>query len=342
MDRVITRRLREDQRSLKQEIKLLLLGTDESAKSIFTKQMRIIYGQGYSEEDRKAYIGQVHSNVFMAMKALVIAMNHLSIKYENPANQEAWKKFADIDPNKMMEISRSDHTLIEQLWRDPGVSKECYSRRKEFQLSDSAKYYLDDLDRICGKDYVPTVQDVLRVHVPITGIVEYVFPIQQMTLKMINVGGQRSEMRKWIHCFEGVTSVLFLISVSEYDKVLSSSEAEKEEVNCMEKSKALFETITTYPWFQRSLFILLFNETDILEEKIMYSHLADYFPGYTGPKQDYKEALTFICDMFVQAAPSQKSLQVYSGAFTDANKMKQIFDNLRNNLLQKHFENIIL
>ena len=49
--------------------------------------MRIIHGQGYSEEDRKAYIGQVHSNVFMAIKALVLAMNQLSIKYENPANQ---------------------------------------------------------------------------------------------------------------------------------------------------------------------------------------------------------------------------------------------------------------
>jgi len=63
------------------------IGTGESGKSTFIKQMRIIHGQGYSEEDRKAYIGQVHSNVFMAIKALVIAMNQLSIKYENPANQ---------------------------------------------------------------------------------------------------------------------------------------------------------------------------------------------------------------------------------------------------------------
>jgi len=63
------------------------IGTGESGKSTFIKQMRIIHGQGYSEEDRKAYIGQVHSNVFMAIKALVVAMNQLSIKFENPANQ---------------------------------------------------------------------------------------------------------------------------------------------------------------------------------------------------------------------------------------------------------------
>lgn len=46
--------------------------------------------------------------------------------------------------------------------------------------------------------------------------------------RMVDVGGQRSERRKWIHCFEGVTSVLFLVAISEYDQVLSSQETEGE------------------------------------------------------------------------------------------------------------------
>ena len=37
---------------------------------------------------------------------------------------------------------------------------------------------------------------------------------------MVDVGGQRSERRKWIHCFENVTSVMFLAAVSEYDQTL--------------------------------------------------------------------------------------------------------------------------
>lgn len=50
----------------------------------------------------------------------------------------------------------------------------------------------------------------------------------------------------------------------------------------MEESKALFRTIITYPWFQNSSVILFLNKKDLLEEKIMYSHLVDYFPEYDG------------------------------------------------------------
>ena len=50
----------------------------------------------------------------------------------------------------------------------------------------------------------------------------------------------------------------------------------------MEESKALFRTIITYPWFQHSSVILFLNKKDLLEEKIMNSHLVDYFPEYDG------------------------------------------------------------
>lgn len=43
---------------------------------------------------------------------------------------------------------------------------------------------------------------------------------------MVDVGGQRSERRKWIHCFESVTSIIFLVALSEYDQVLAECDNE--------------------------------------------------------------------------------------------------------------------
>lgn len=40
------------------------------------------------------------------------------------------------------------------------------------------------------------------------------------TYSMFDVGGQRSERKKWIHCFENVTSIIFCVALSEYDQVL--------------------------------------------------------------------------------------------------------------------------
>ena len=120
---------------------------------------------------------------------------------------------------------------------------------------------------------------------------------------MVDVGGQRSERRKWIHCFENVTSIIFLVALSEYDQILFESDNEVRTChacahprssrsslsrhpatpqNRMEESKALFKTIITYPWFQNSSVILFLNKKDLLEEKITYSHLVDYFPEYDG------------------------------------------------------------
>jgi hypothetical protein len=50
---------------------------------------------------------------------------------------------------------------------------------------------------------------------------------------MFDVGGQRSERKKWIHCFENVTSIIFCVALSEYDQVLL------EESNQVRKSQKL-------------------------------------------------------------------------------------------------------
>ena len=63
------------------------VGTGESGKSTFIKQMRIIHGAGYSEEDKRGFVKLVYQNVFMAMGSLVRAMDTLSISYQN-ANSE--------------------------------------------------------------------------------------------------------------------------------------------------------------------------------------------------------------------------------------------------------------
>uniref|UniRef100_A0A3P9N2S8 Guanine nucleotide-binding protein subunit alpha-14-like n=1 Tax=Poecilia reticulata TaxID=8081 RepID=A0A3P9N2S8_POERE len=223
ISREIERQLKRDKLTLKRELKLLLLGTGESGKSTFIKQMRIIHGNGYSDNDRKHFTRIIFQNIFTAIQTLIDAMKALKIGYadaQNAGDAEKLRQVEDLDSLMDWQVD-----AIKRVWNDSGI-QECYDRRREYQLSDSAKYYLSDLDRIAAPGFVPTVQDILRVRVATTGIIEYMFDMSKVIFRMVDVGGQRSERKKWIHSFEDVTSVIFLAALSEYDQVLYENQDE--------------------------------------------------------------------------------------------------------------------
>ncbi|CAD7691829.1 unnamed protein product [Nyctereutes procyonoides] len=294
-------------------------GTGESGKSTFI-----------NDEDRKGFTKLVYQNIFTAMQAMIRAMDTLRIQYVCEQNKENAQLIREVEVDKVVALSGEQVAAIKQLWRDPGI-QECYDRRREYQLSDSAKYYLTDIDRIAMPSFVPTQQDVLRVRVPTTGIIEYPFDLENIIFRMVDVGGQRSERRKWIHCFESVTSIIFLVALSEYDQVLAECDNE----NRMEESKALFKTIITYPWFLNSSVILFLNKKDLLEEKIMYSHLISYFPEYTGPKQDVKAARDFILKLYQDQNPDKEKV-IYSHftCATDTENIRFVFAAVKDTILQ--------
>lgn len=86
--------------------------------------------------------------------------------------------------------------------------------------SDSVQYFLDNLDRIARIDYIPTHQDILHCRKATKGITECIIPINNVPFLFVDVGGQRSQRQKWFQCFDNVTSILFLVSSSEFDQVL--------------------------------------------------------------------------------------------------------------------------
>lgn len=78
------------------------------------------------------------------------------------------------------------------------------------------------LDRISDKNYVPTDQDLMHISpvVQTLGISRSVFTVGNIPYSVYDVGGSRSERRKWIHEFEDVDIVLFQAPVGAYDEQL--------------------------------------------------------------------------------------------------------------------------
>ena len=220
ISQAIDRELSQYRRESAREFKLLLLGTDEVGKSTFIKQMRIVYGRGYSDRDRAEFKTLVFKDIIKGILIMMKAMQELKISFTNEVCMNHITELQDMDPESIVDITEQQFEAISTLWADEGM-KKCFEMRSKFQISDSAKHYFDSLDRIRAEGYIPSVDDVLRVRVPTTGIAEYKFQIRkEIVFKMVDVGGQRSQRRKWIHYFEGIT-IVFITAISEYDEVLA-------------------------------------------------------------------------------------------------------------------------
>jgi guanine nucleotide-binding protein subunit alpha len=108
---------------------------------------------------------------------------------------------------------------------------------------------------------------------------------------MFDVGGQRSERKKWIHCFEAVTSIIFCVSLSEYDQTLLEDSSQ----NRMAESLVLFESVINSRWFLRSSIILFLNKVDLFKDKLTKIPLSKYFEDFTGGDDLNKAAKYVLC-----------------------------------------------
>jgi len=332
--------LREDKKK-NTKIKLLLLGAGESGKSTIAKQMKIIHLQGYqSDEERKRFCPFVFRNIFDNITALVEACEAFDKKQKTGEETGKWSSqaFEISDSNKeavkrVLQVSMEEYLRdesrglpkeivqdIKSLWIDPAI-QATYARSSEYQLSDSTEYFFSILDKVAQENYVPTQEDILRVRVKTTGINEIEFAIGRYQFSMTDVGGQRSERRKWIHCFEDVTAIIFCAALSEYDQKLY----EDQTTNRMFEALRLFSDITNSRWFNETPIILFLNKKDIFEKKITKVPLNTCFKNYTGPNQP-EEAAQYIEKQFLaQIKNPNKLIYTYKTCATDTNNVRFVF-----------------
>ncbi|XP_060652765.1 G protein alpha q subunit-like [Drosophila nasuta] len=339
INKEIEKIIKADRKKMNYVIKLLLLGTAGSGKTTFLKQMRIIHGDRFSDEKMLIYTKMVYQNIFMAMQSMIKAMEELEISYSDVENIDRAELISLIDCGTIETLKDPFLSVIKCLWKDVGIQK-CYSRRKEYYLIDSAEYFLCEIERIEKPDYIPSEQDILRVRSATTGINQYNIEMDRFVLRLVDVSGQSSERRKWIHCFENVNIIIFLVAISEYDQNLFQSE----NVNKMEESKALFKNIVNSRWFEKSEFVLFLNKIDQFEEKIKKYHMVDYYPLYgDGPKGDSKAARDFIRNMFLSLNnDNERNIYCHYTCTGDTSNIKLVFAALKDKIMINLLESLKL
>ena len=199
--------------------------------------MRLIHRVPFSSQEVESYRQLIFNNLTHGLKYVLDSMEdmQLEVSAENSEYIELIESASDLRDGEI--FPRHFYEPLRGLWNDKGVQR-AWDRGNEAALPEkytpfrfvppqllsgcvfSLSYFFSDLDRLFQPDYVPTEQDIVRCRARTIGITETVFQLRDHEMLMVDVGGQKSERRKWIHCFQDVTSILFLVSLSGYDQCL--------------------------------------------------------------------------------------------------------------------------
>ncbi|KAJ6226643.1 guanine nucleotide-binding protein g(o) subunit alpha [Anaeramoeba flamelloides] len=329
----IDKKLQKAQETENEEANLLLLGAGESGKSTIFKQMKLLHLDGFDEEEKKDYRVHVHSNVIESIQSLVEAMQSMNINFSNEKNNENCDEILSLKYSDTLTPELAE--IIKEIWEDPGIM-ETFDLSHKFQLIDSASYFLNKVKSLAQESYIPSVDDILNVRVRTTGISETTFKYEGLKFNMTDVGGQRSERKKWLHCFSSITAVFFIAAISEYDQMLF----EETETPRMTESLMLFDEICNSRWFRQTSIILFLNKIDIFEKKVQKKDITCCFPEYTGGC-DFETARNYIQDKFLELNQNNdKIVYPYFTCATDSENVSFIFKAVKDTLFQSELEDL--
>ncbi|KAL3236673.1 guanine nucleotide-binding protein subunit alpha [Nakaseomyces bracarensis] len=345
-------------------IKVLLLGAGESGKSTILQQLKILHQNGFSKQELIDYTPLIYDNIIEIGKDIISARRKFNVELEDDslteedldkiANYTSTRKNTD-DINEPLdgdhhndktanelgnttsivskdEFPKEFYPILSKLWKLKSTQNLIVSEKSsQVYLMDSTRYFLENLDRICNTpNYIPTEQDVLRSRQKTSGIFDTVVNMgNNFQMHIFDVGGQRSERKKWIHCFDNVTLVIFCVSLSEYDQFLMEDKSQ----NRFQESLVLFDNIVNSRWFARTSVVLFLNKIDLFAEKIQRVPLENYFPDYMGGK-DINKAAKYILWRFVQLNRANLNIYPHVTQATDTSNIKLVFAAIKETILE--------
>ncbi|KAF6008740.1 hypothetical protein HII13_003576 [Brettanomyces bruxellensis] len=224
---------------------------------------------------------------------------------------------------------------INKLWENDEGIKKCFDKSNLFQIEGSAPYFFEKSIEYASEDYRCTDEDILKGRIKTTGITETNFNINGIKFQILDAGGQRSERKKWMHCFQDITCTCFVLAVSEYDEVLF----EDERVNRMHEAIMLFESLCNSRWFANTPFILFLNKVDLLKDKVRRSPLRKYFPDYKGKSNDVEDVLQYFEKLFLSLNHTNKPIYVHRTCATDTKSMQFVLTAVTDMLISQNLKN---
>ena len=222
--------------------------------------------------------------------------------------------------------------IIKSLWKDTAV-QECFaSNSDKLKMAEAAEYFFTHIDRITKQDYL-----ILHAKLRTKGIAEMCLDYEKTKLKILDVGGERSERRKWMHFFEDVSVIMYLVSLTDCDQFVE----EDPDRSLMEESLQIFSSLINSRWFRKTPVLLFLNKMDRFELKIKSHPLNIYFSDFKGDPASYEGSVSYIKDKFLSVDKQlNRRCYCYSTCATNTENISTVLNVSLHTVLMKNIHEL--
>jgi len=314
--------------------KILMLGARESGKTTLFRQMIQIYGKGFTDKEKADFVPNIRANTLRYIQILA-KDQQANLSADQQPHVQLVLDLKEDDVAKSNEDSLDDALVraVDSLWRDPLVQEAWKTHQTELQLPVSAGGFISDFAKISARLYSPTFHEILQTRIKTTGIIETRFEVDKEEFRMFDVGGQKNERRKWMHCFDNVSLIIFVVALDQYDQVMYEDSSR----NRMSDALELFRTVATnHKFFLEKDIVLFLNRRDLFQEKIKTKPLTlcPEFKDYRG--SSFEDACQYVEKKFLEGNENKdRVIKTHVTCATDTENVKIVFNAVKAGIINK-------
>lgn len=303
-----------------EDVKILTLGAGECGKSTLWRQLKITYCGGFTQKERIGFRSIIRQTIIEDIKTLIETMERNS-QALSPHLAPLVESIKDLNPNDD-ELEAEVAKSIAEVWKDPMI-KTIFKSANSIGLGENSYYFLDNVARIAAADFVPDDSDILKSRIRTVGISQLQFKIKEIKTLLVDVGGQKNERRNWQRCFQNVSYLLFVVSLSDFDQLMFEDGQTKR----TDDSMTLFGQIANSNIFRTKPIFLVLNKLDIFDKKLKSSPEAflQAYPGLSAGVTTTEAALEHVKKSFLNVLNADRDPSAWVEAiFTTAMDRTQV------------------
>ena len=135
---------------------------------------------GFNNEEKKAYIPLLFSNILTGMVALIELAEKREWEINDQDSKQKLLEFEQIRLDTPKEVMSQLANLTNNLWKEEAIQN---ALKDGFGIPDSIEYIVGRMNEMLQDNYLPNNQDILRCRVKTTGAYETTFNIQNVPIR---------------------------------------------------------------------------------------------------------------------------------------------------------------